>query len=57
LSTPGIDQLYSGVANRTASAPAIASRSAATLDVVVLVVRWDGLEAVPTLELNVWEQL
>jgi hypothetical protein len=30
FSTPGIDQLYSGVANRTASAPAIASRSEAT---------------------------
>jgi hypothetical protein len=28
--TPGIDELYSGVANRTASAPAIASRSSAT---------------------------
>src|SRR5437870_12729773 len=27
LSTPGIDELYSGVANRTPSAPAIASRS------------------------------
>ena len=30
LSAPGIDELYSGVAIRTASAPAIAARNSAT---------------------------
>ena len=55
LSAPGIEELYSGVAIRTASAEATAARSAATaggrrLDVVVLVVRRHLAQPVPELE-------
>ena len=55
LSTPGIEELYSGVANSTASARSIASRRAgdgqrAVPDVVVLVVRRDRLQAIEELE-------
>ena len=57
LSTPGIEALYSGVATSTASAPAIASRSARTgvrpaVDVVVGVVGRDRLQPVEQLELG-----
>ena len=59
LSTPGIDELYSGVANSRASASAIA-RSRPTTGagpfpyVVVLVIGRDRLEPVEELELVLW---